>query len=86
MKYPPYACRHCGIANADMFYDWHIHTHNTEPTKEDWDAFQAYRQLYEAYKEQEKWQNNITDGKPTSSAEGLRRYRKLKKGGKNESW
>lgn len=77
MKYPPYACKCCGIANADMFYDWFRHTHGTEPTEEDWESFQAYRQLYEAHKEQEKWQKNITGGKPISSISWLSKYQKL---------
>ena len=77
MKYPPYACQCCGIANSDMFYDWFVRTHNTEPNKEDWEAFRAYVRLHEEYKRQ------CAEGyKKISSELWVKRHKKCNKGGK----
>lgn len=43
MKYPPYACQHCGLANGDMFYDWFTHEYGKEPSDKDWDEFWLYK-------------------------------------------
>lgn len=85
MKYPPYACQCCGIANADMYYDWYRHKYGHDPDQEAWDAFQSYRQLWEENKKIKEWNDEITGGKPISSTKWITRYKKIKKGERNEA-
>ena len=49
MKYPEYACKCCGCANGDMFYDWYIHKYNKEPDDGAWEAFEGYQALWNEY-------------------------------------
>ena len=59
MSYPLYACKCCGFANGDMFYDYYQHL-GKKPSEQEKADFNGYRKAWNMLNDERKKAAEIT--------------------------